>query len=335
MIENAKLLKIIELQNQIAREGCELSNVIDLVTREVPKIVACDGVAVEMHEHNKMVYRSTSGMAECYLGLKLDSQSSLSGFAVDTGESQLCRDIEEDSRVDREACYKIGLRSMAVIPLQFENASVGVLKVMSAQVNKFSRGDIESLELITEALSSAMFFASRYTKADIQFLSTHDMMTNLVNRSIFMERLRHLQSRRRAHDHQFAIMFVTVNGLSKINEDYGNAVGDDAIKEVANSLNTATRTTDLVARYSGDEFAIILAPLETSDTVLKIKQRIEQQMSLLQLSYKDDKIQLSCSLGYAVFPDDHDDYERLIDIADERMNVNKKRFYKEKYLNFA
>lgn len=101
-----------------------------------------------------------------------------------------CQDSETDPRVDRLACQKIGLRSMLVMPLKHRGATVGVLKAMSAQSDKFNSSDVVVLELLSEVVAAAMYFSAKYDKDELFKKATHDDMTGLANRALFMDRLR-------------------------------------------------------------------------------------------------------------------------------------------------
>ncbi|NLP82170.1 GAF domain-containing protein, partial [Acinetobacter baumannii] len=124
----ATLLEIVRAQSQIAKLGTDLGAIMALVAERAQHLTCATGAVVEMAEGDEMVYRATSGLTETLPGLRLARQGSLSGLCVQTGEILHCTDSETDPRVDREACRRVGLRSMVVTPLRHLDTTVGVLK---------------------------------------------------------------------------------------------------------------------------------------------------------------------------------------------------------------
>jgi signal transduction histidine kinase len=102
------------------------------------------------------VYRVGTGAASRHVGLRLAIASSLSGKCMRLNEVLRCDDTESDPRVNREACRKIGLRSMVVVPLYHNGGPVGVLKVLSTQANAFSERDARALQLMAGLIGAAM-----------------------------------------------------------------------------------------------------------------------------------------------------------------------------------
>mgnify|MGYP002148271289 CR=1 FL=1 len=182
MPSREQLLHIIGIQSEIAKLGLDLGGVMQYVAEETLSLVEADGAAIELAEDGEMVYRAASGIAKPQLGLRLKIGGSLSGLSVMTGKVLACSDAETDPRVDRVACRRIGLRSMLVMPLKHLGVTVGVLKAMSAQANKFKVRDQRLLEMMSEVVAAAMYFSVKYDSDTLFLKATHDSMTGLANR---------------------------------------------------------------------------------------------------------------------------------------------------------
>lgn len=150
MPDNATLLEIVRAQTEIAKLGLDLAGVMGFVTQRLQHMLHASGAVVELAEGEEMVYRAASGTIEPLLGLRLQRVGSLSGLCVQSGEVLRCEDSELDPRVDREACRRVGLRSMIVTPLKHLDTTVGVLKVVSPDAQAFSDADLHALELMSE-----------------------------------------------------------------------------------------------------------------------------------------------------------------------------------------
>ncbi len=187
MPSKEKLLEVIGIQTEIIKLGRDLGNVMQLICEHVLPLIDADGATIELVEDGEMVYRAVSGISNPFLGLRLKIDSSLSGLCVRTGKTLRCDDSDLDPRVDKAATHKVGLRSMIVMPLKHEDTTVGVLKAMSRMPHKFVESDLKVLGLLSGAVASAMYFATMNNSRDLFYQATHDVMTGLANRALFMD----------------------------------------------------------------------------------------------------------------------------------------------------
>lgn len=313
-----QLLDVIRIQTELVQLGLDLGGVMAAVVERTLPLIGADGAAIELAEGEDMVYRAAAGIAAPYLGLRLKQGASLSGRSVLTGETLHCDDSETDPRVDREACRKVGLRSMIVMPLTHRGTTVGVLKAMSAQPAKFGEGDMKLLGLLSEVVAAAMFLATKYDNDDLFHRATHDGMTGLANRSLFMDRLRGQLFQCGRSRQQLGILMIDMDGLKTINDTCGHRAGDAVIEEFARRIKLDARLSDTVARLGGDEFGVILMPVNLREGLDAAVQRLYEQIASL-FEFDGNTYQLSASIGAALFPDDGSDIEELMELADQRM----------------
>lgn len=319
------LLEIIQIQSEVVEAGVDLSNIMFLVARRAQEITQADGAVVELVEDEDMVYRATAGIADPYLGLRLKVESSLSGLCIQEGMPLNCLDSETDDRVDGVACRTVGLRSMIVAPLIHNDKVVGVLKVLSSQVAKFSEQDINILELLSRLISASMYTAVHYKDDVLYIKATQDSMTGINNRSRFYESLRTCIARIEQTQEPLVIMILDMDDLKLINDNLGHIVGDAAIKEVVKRIKVVIRERDIFCRLGGDEFGIVIDSLKSVKDVLELKKRIKQAFNK-PFVYEDSVLDLSVSIGFAVYGEDGTDVNQLIERADQKM-------YDEKALN--
>src|SRR5262249_11996764 len=142
--------------------GLDLHGVMAVVTEKAFRITGATGAIVELAEGDEMVYRAVAGAAQGQLGLRLSRSKSLSGLCVSTATTLYCEDSELDDRVDRQACRKVGLRSMIVVPLIHHGEAVGVLKVFSDAPLAFGENDSYVLGLMSDLIAAAMFHSAKY-----------------------------------------------------------------------------------------------------------------------------------------------------------------------------
>lgn len=316
-------LDIIAIQTDIVRQGADLGQVMALVVARTLQVVGADGAVIELLEDDEMVYRAAAGIARPYLGLRLKVLASMSGLSVRTGETLHCRDSEQDPRVDREACRRVGLRSMIVVPLRHHDTTVGVLKVLSAQPDHFSEDDITTLRLLSDLVAAAMYFATKYDVNDLFYRATHDDLTGLANRSLFMDRLRTELACYDRNRMSIGVLIMDLDDLKPINDRYGHRTGDALLREFAARSVAAARITDTVARLGGDEFGMILKPVDTPRGLVTATTRLAQALTS-PFRFEGKTHRLHASIGAALHPDDGSSMEELLELADQRMYRHKR-----------
>lgn len=318
-----KLIAIIRAQADIATLGPDLADVMELVTERACALTGADGAALELLEGEDMVYRAACGIAANQLGLRLKAATSLSGYCVRHDEAINCPDSEQDDRVDKEACQRIGLRSMMVFPLHHGELAQGVLKVMSSKPNAFTADDGLILELLSDLVGAAVYHAARLGEDELLRRATHDALTGLPNRAAFFDEL-HARLQRSSRDGSpFAVLYMDLDGLKPTNDQHGHDAGDALLCAFGERLSAELRSSDMLARLGGDEFGILLSTLMTPAEVEKMLQRLRQA---LEPPHQHDelKLTLAASFGMALYPHDGRDVGALVAAADSAMYQEKR-----------
>ncbi|MBA5604994.1 GGDEF domain-containing protein [Duganella sp. FT3S] len=322
-LDTATLLEVIRTHTEIARCGLDLGGVMALVCERAQALTHATGAIVEIAEGEEMVYRAVAGSAGAQLGLRIRMVGSLSGLCVRSRRILLCVDSETDERVDQAACRKVGLRSMAVIPLLHEDVAVGALKVISTEVNAFNERHTAVLELMSELIGAAMFHAAKLETNALYHSATHDALTNVANRALYYDRLRHgIALAKRRHE-RFGVLCIDMDGLKTINDHFGHRAGDAAIRAVAQRITATIRDSDLVARVGGDEFCVILSTVQTAANLEQKKLALCDAIER-GFEFEGHRLNLGASIGAALYPDDASHLEQLLEAADQRMYTSKR-----------
>lgn len=323
LLSRNQLLSIIRIQGEIARQGLDLSQVMAVIVERCLELIRADGAVIELAEGQEMVYRAASGIASGQLGLRLNMGRSLSGLCVLSGEPQRCVDTEKDERVDRAACRRMHIRSMLIIPLRHDDATVGVLKVIAKTAEAFDDVDEAVLGLLADVLGADMFFAAKYAADDLYHRATHDELTGVANRALFFDRARNELLRLQRQSAGFALLMLDMDGLKDINDRFGHRAGDAAICEVARRADDALRKSDTLARLGGDEFAVLLQPVANSGDVASSAERLRQAICQ-PFQFGSEQLRLSVSVGASVASSDDACLDDLIERADKAMYRDKR-----------
>jgi diguanylate cyclase (GGDEF)-like protein len=148
----------------------------------------------------------------------------------------------------------------------------------------------------------------------IRHLARHDALTDLPNRVLFREEMDKIEARMRRGE-VMAVLQVDLDRFKDVNDRLGHAVGDAVLIEVARRMREASRETDVVARIGGDEFALLVGPLESPRQAARIADRIVKSVAR-PLTVEGNQILIGASIGIAMAPPDGTDPETLMKNAD-------------------
>jgi diguanylate cyclase len=158
--------------------------------------------------------------------------------------------------------------------------------------------------------------------ADLQHQATHDALTGLPNRVLFLDRLEREIAHAERDGHAFAVLVVDLDRFKVINDTLGHGPGDQLLTEIARRLSLAIRAVDTVARTGGDEFLLLITgirePADAAVIAAKIVSELDKSVSI-----SATEVHTSASIGISVYPADGTDSESLVAHADEAMYFAK------------
>lgn len=156
----------------------------------------------------------------------------------------------------------------------------------------------------------------------LQQLAHYDALTQLPNRTLFMDRFIQATAHSKRTSTQLAICFLDLDNFKPVNDDYGHEVGDDLLIEVSKRIQATIRAEDTVSRQGGDEFALLLGGIETLEQCEKMLSRLHQSLALPYM-IKGKIITIGASSGVTLYPTDNADIDTLMRHADQAMYQSK------------
>jgi len=156
----------------------------------------------------------------------------------------------------------------------------------------------------------------------LYYLANNDSLTGLVNRNFLLDRMRQVLARAKRGESCFALVFMDMNNFKMINDEFGHASGDVLLREIAQRFKGCMREEDTVCRYQGDEFIVLLEEVSRDDETQYIQEKLRECLEAPFL-INGHEVYASASIGVAVFPDDGDTIESLLNVADQNMYREK------------
>ncbi|MFG0722101.1 diguanylate cyclase domain-containing protein [Pseudomonas sp. GLN_6] len=208
------------------------------------------------------------------------------------------------------------------VPLISGTQTIGalVLQNHSAKV-RYSEQDQELLQFVSNQVATAI--ERKRTQSRLEFLAQYDQLTELSNRTLFLDRLRSALQRAKRDALQLAVLYLDMDNFKQINDSFGHGTGDLLLQEVARRLRQCVRESDTVGRLGGDEFAVILDNIGRQEDASLVAEKIITALSAPYLL--DGHHLLSApSLGIALYPQHCQSELQLVQYADEAMYVAKR-----------
>jgi diguanylate cyclase len=306
-----QLDRLVATQQAIATSDVGADAVAETVVAEALRLTGADAAVLELPEGDDIVYHAAAGTAAAHLGMRLPRDTAISGLALAARTALVCSDSETDRRVDRDACRRVGARSMVVVPLVHADTALGVLKVYSDTVAAFDDEHVQVLSLLANMIGTALVRAQLIARLSEQ--AGTDELTGLPNRRAWREHLALALARSRRSGRPLSVVVLDLDGFKRVNDTRGHAAGDRLLRETTSAWSAALRDPDVLGRLGGDEFGVILEGAD-ADAAASVVARLERSLGE----------RCRASAGAATWTPD-EDADGLLARADTAMYAHKRQ----------
>jgi len=242
-------------------------------------------------------------------------------------------DIKRDPMMEhvREDVQDLEFKSIVVVPIIRNESVIGTFFLRTAHQLPESEADkvLRLCRLVANvsanSLENAILFESLETaRYCLEEMAERDGLTGLLNHQTFYTRLEHELSRAKRYDTDLSCIFVDVDDFKQVNDVHGHLAGDDVLKQIARVMRHAARESDIIGRYGGDEFVVVL-PQTSSDGATDLARRIHEQVREIRIKPMVSH-RVSISVGVATLDRD------VIMSADELVQLTDGAMYGAKKL---
>ncbi len=301
----------------------DLKEILNVVMEQISALLQPKNWSLLLLDEEKEELRFEIAVGEAahrLKGLSLKVGEGIAGWVAREGKPLLVPDVSLDPRFSDkfDKVSKFKTRSVVCVPLKTRGKSLGVIELVN-KVEDESFGEEDLLLLTTLADYTAIAIENALLFDKVQELTITDDLTRVYNSRYMHRFLDYEIERAKRYHYKLSMIFMDLDYFKDINDRYGHICGSKLLVEVARLILANIRTADIVCRYGGDEFVVLLpaAPKDKARIVAdKLRRAIKETKFL-----KEEKIDctLTASIGVACFPDDAKDKLELIHLADQAM----------------
>lgn len=227
-----------------------------------------------------------------------------------------------EAEEDRLGLKKNKIRAQILVPIQSNHGIIGLIGFDEIDGSKVLRGiEPDWLRVLANILADAI--AKVETEHDINYLAYYDPLTGIPNRVLFYRRLEQAIELARQTGKKLGVIFIDLDGFKEVNDTLGHDWGDQLLNRIGKRLTKCLGEGDLVGRFGGDEFLIMVPQISKQ---LELETIVEKVMSIFHrpMLVAEQELYLSGSGGIAIYPKDGEDVKSLIKNADLAMYAAKK-----------
>lgn len=225
--------------------------------------------------------------------------------------------------VTREPAYlglSPGMHSELCVPIKIGERVIGVINAESRHLDAFSAADERLMTTFAGQLATAIEKIRLFDQ--VQQLAITDSLTGVSNRRHFFDLAKREFDRARRYRHSLCAIMLDIDRFKRVNDSYGHATGDEVLREVAKCCQRKLREVDLLARYGGDEFAILLPETGLASARL-VADRLHQEIAQVVVHTGTASVSITASLGIGPLDDECADMDRLLQRADQALYAAK------------
>ncbi|MBT9164884.1 MAG: Cyclic di-GMP phosphodiesterase response regulator RpfG [candidate division WS2 bacterium] len=294
-----------------------LDDVLNQALAKLRQVVPSHATAILLFDPSLNVLKVKAFSGPSITGLEtihFKPGQGITGTAYQTKKGIIVPDVEKDPR------YITGfldIRSEIAVPLIYQDEILGVLNAESKEINAYNEDHLRIVNYFANQVAIAIRNAQLFEET--QRLAATDPLTGVWNRG-HVEKLLKTELERAHRFHQeFSVLLIDLDNLKFFNDTYGHSAGDKVICMLAQLLLNTCREIDIVGRYGGDEFVVILPETDAPGATVVGERILTALKKEAFWTPKATRVPINITIGVASYPSDADEVDRLLSLADAAM----------------
>jgi diguanylate cyclase (GGDEF)-like protein len=310
--------------------GAALSekDVVDAGVKAAREIASFDLAAVTVFDeatrmHEVVAAKSAEGDIDDLVGARFLHNAGLVAMVVQNrcplpyrGDYETARQVVLSKRLPWPSHP-----SLLVLPLLMHERALGTLILGARRRHAFGDAARPTLEVLASHLAVSLSNARMVHK--LETMATTDGLTGLFNKRAMLDAATQKIAAATRFDRALALLVVDIDFFKRVNDTHGHDMGDRVIRGLGDILKRQKRTTDIVARFGGEEFAVLCEQTDEMGAML-LGDRIREDLGKTSFRAPSGTFSVTCSIGVATFPAAGSDWESLFKAADDALYVSKR-----------
>ena len=316
---------LVEVANAVSSE-LDLHRVFSKIHSQVKRVIDAPlfFVALDSGEGDSVRLEYLVEGEKVFEPEKFSTTGTIVGMVMAAGKPIRVRNAAERDQLTNQPIGSgpTTVQSVVAVPMIVGGKVIGAISAQSYEPGMYTERHMQLLGAIAEQSAVAVQNARLYEHARV--LADHDPLTELFHHRGIQERLTVELKRAQRSDGRLALLMIDIDNFKNFNDTYGHPTGDRVLTTVATALRRIARETDVVGRYGGDEFCAIL-PDTDDDAAWTFAGRLIAEVNRRPFEIEDGRtVPIDLSVGVAVFPDDAQRREDLIQAADASLYTKKR-----------
>ncbi len=322
MYTNRKYTALYEMAGLI-NSNLELKETCDMVLHTVSSVIKYSFAGIYLKDDNGVEAELAASVFDGdFEGIKpmKSCDEGVVGRCLTLGTGELYPDLQLSRNFKSDELAKF-FRCCITLPLNTDNDTVGGIVICHTDERVYTQDDMNILTLLAKQASIAIQNAKRFEEVSLKAIT--DPLTSVYNKGFLNTILSSIIRSCEEEKRSVSLIMFDIDHFKKVNDTYGHLVGDAVLKEAAKRIRDNVRDNDIVVRFGGEEFVVVLPGL-SGEEAMAVAERIRDAVSASPVVTPTDSVYLTISGGIAEFPVTAESAEKLIQHADRALYVGSK-----------
>lgn len=321
-------LAFFEELNRLLTSSKEIDDVLATIMRRVHEVTKAEAWAIGLIDEasGDLIIQRTGGRKLELKSRRVPPGVGIMSWVIENKTPAVIEDIKKDNRFSNKIYRSLGFipRSVICCPLKVKGSIIGAVEIINkSKGEQFSEVDLVLLMRLMDHMSIAVERITLYQK--LEELSVTDDLTSLFNSRYLHRGIESEIQRSERYSSSVSLIFMDIDYFKLVNDNHGHLIGSKVLVEVGQILINELRSIDIVSRYGGDEFVVILPHTPLNNAII-VAERMRKAIELFTFVKNEGlNLKLTASFGVATYPESAKSKEELLRIADESMYRVKHR----------